>query len=86
MQGVRESWNYKVMSASGPLVAANGQTAGVMCTTGGTLSITTGNIAGGTTVVASLTLAAGWTPLPFKYPSGAYANISGGFVGTFAVS
>lgn len=86
MQNVRESWNYKVVSANGPLVSKNGQTAGVMCTTGGTIVISSGETAGGSTIVASLTLAAGWTPLPFKYPNGAYVTVGGGFVGTFAVS
>lgn len=86
MQGVREHWNYKKMSASGQLVSRNGQIAGVLCTTGGTIAISEGEVSGGTNIIATMTLAAGWTPIPFKFPVGAYVTIGGGFVGTFAVS
>lgn len=83
---VREVWKAKAMSASGMLVTANGDTAGVLCTTAGTFVITEGIIAGGTTVVASITGAPGvWYPIPFKHSNGAYVTIAGGFVGTFAV-
>jgi hypothetical protein len=46
---VREIWNPKAMSASGMLVAANGATAGVLCTTAGTFVISAGIESGGAT-------------------------------------
>lgn len=87
MTDVREVWNPKAVSASGTLVTPHGATAGVLCTTAGTFVISAGTASGGTTIVASITGVAGtWYPLPFKYPTGAYVTVGGGFVGTFAVS
>jgi hypothetical protein len=83
---VREVFTHKRMTASGAIFSGIGALGGFLCTTAGTLSIETGTDGNGTEVVSSLTLTAGqWVPLPFAFNDGAYANLGGGCIGTFAV-
>ena len=81
---VREIWSPKLMTASGCVVQENGALGGFFCTTGGTVQITRGVIAGGADMVPSFTAVAGtYYPLPFICNTGAYAVL--GASGTFAV-
>lgn len=82
---VQEIFRHKLMTASGILVGPNGSVGGFLCTTAGTLSITSGILSGGADIVKTFDVAEGsWYPLPFKFPLGAYAVLTTA-EGTFAV-
>lgn len=83
---VREIFIPRRLTASGTLLQEAGQIGGFFCTTAGTLQITSGGAAGGSDIVSSFSVTAGtYYPLPFDCPSGAYAVLGGGAVGTFGL-
>lgn len=83
---VQEVFRPKLMTASGTLVGINGNVGGFLCTTAGTLAITSGIASGGADIVKEMDVVEGsWYPLPFKFPAGAYAVLGGGAEGTFGV-
>jgi hypothetical protein len=82
---VQNAGTYKQMSASGILVPRGGLVERFICTTNGTVTLTEGNVAGGTSILAALTVVAGTTyNFGFRCPNGAYATLSSA-VGTFVV-
>lgn len=83
---VQEIFRHKLMTASGTLVGINGNVGGFLCTTSGTLQITSGIASGGSDIVKAFDVTEGsWYPIPFKFPNGAYAVLGGGAEGTFGV-
>jgi hypothetical protein len=56
---VVETYRYKRMTATGKIVSEGGSLGGFLCTTGGTVQITEGEVTGGADIVSSLTVVAG---------------------------
>lgn len=82
---VKEIWNPKPMTASGPLVERGHHIGGFLCTTDGTLQVTAGVVSGGADIVSAISVTAGsYYPMPFYCQNGAYAVLTTA-AGTFAV-
>lgn len=83
---IQEGYIPKAMAASGALFAGQGTIGGFLCTTAGNVQIRETN-AGGAIVVASFAVVVGgWYPIPFSFGNGAYADLTGGAVGTFGLA
>jgi hypothetical protein len=82
---VQEYGDYKRMTADGTIVGRGGVILSFICEVEGTLTITEGIIAGGTTIISALPVVAGAVyPLCIKCPLGAYADLTTA-TGTFVV-
>lgn len=80
---VQELFDYKRMTASGPLFVGNGQLGGFLCTTAGSVQVTE---TGGTDIVSTIAVTVGqYVSMPFSCGAGASCVLSGGCIGTFAI-
>lgn len=74
----------KHVSASGVVVTPGGQIYSVVCTAAGNLQITAGVASGGTTLLDTIAMTDGQSiTLNMKFPTGAYATVTGTY--TFVV-
>ena len=84
---VQEFYTAVPLAASGVVAGAPAQLGGFFCTTAGSLQLRNGITVAGNILVATFACNVGqYYPLPFNFPAGLYAEITGGCVGTFGVS
>jgi hypothetical protein len=83
---VQEVFDYKRMAASGVLFQTTGQISGFLCTTAGNVGVKEGVDGTGSDIVSAIAVTAGqFVCMPFSCGVGAYAVLTGGCVGTFAI-
>ncbi len=84
---VNEVWTAKPMTASGAVTLPGGKIGGFICSssTSGTITITSGTVSGGSSILASTPVTAGeFLELGLYCPDGAYVAISN-CTGTFQI-
>lgn len=83
---VQEGYTPVRLAASGPIFAGPGVVSHFFCTTPGTLEIEDGSDGLGAVAVSPFSVELGKCyPFNFAFSNGAYANLTGGAIGTFGV-